>query len=90
MTSTAIYCYDRACVRFAVYPDGPVGRRVLAEVTDHALRHAFGVHGGPGALVQTCEQNIYFLEERVARRFRLDPRQPVMIDAGDLSSFHQY
>lgn len=84
MTCQAIHCYDRACVRFAVYPEGPEGPRVLAEVPDDALRHAFGARGGPDSLVQSCEQNIDALEERVIRRFRLDPRQPVLLGTRDL------
>jgi len=28
--SEAIYCFDTATVRFAIYPDGPAGGRVIA------------------------------------------------------------
>jgi len=35
--SEAIYCFDTATVRFAIYPEGPVGERVIAENIDDSI-----------------------------------------------------
>lgn len=85
MRCEALHCFDRATVQFAVYPDGGDGPRVLAEVSEDALRDVFGARGGPQSLVQACEQNFETLEKIVVRRFRDDPSKPIRLSANDLS-----
>ena len=84
MKCEAIHCYDRGTVRFAVYPDGMDGPRVLAEVSEDALRDVLGARGGPESLVLACEHNFAVLEEKVVRRFREDPRRAIYLETRDL------
>ena len=84
MKCEAIHCYDRGTVRFAVYPDGMDGPRVLAEVSEDALRDVLGASGGPESLLLACELNFPVLEEQVVRRFREDPRRAIYLETRDL------
>ena len=47
MNCDAIYCFDRASVLFAIYPEGRAGPRVVAQISEDALRDIFDAHGGP-------------------------------------------
>ena len=58
MRCEAIHCFDRATVQFAIYPDGLDGARILAEISEDALRDVFGASGGGDSLLQAC--NNYF------------------------------
>ena len=84
MKCEAIHCYDRGTVRFAVYPDGMDGPRVLAEVSEDALRDVLGASGGPESLLLACELNFPVLEEQAVRRFREDPRRAIYLETRDL------
>ncbi|MFC5605244.1 hypothetical protein [Variovorax soli] len=84
MKCEAIHCYDRGTVRFAVYPDGMDGPRVLAEVSEDALRDVLGASGGPESLLLACELNFPVLEEHVVRRFKEDPRRAIYLETRDL------
>ena len=84
MKCEAIHCYDRGTVRFAVYPDGMDGPRVLAEICEDALRDVLGASGGPESLLLACEENYAVLEEQVVRRFREDPRRAIFLETRDL------
>ena len=86
MKCEAVHCFDRATVRFAVYPEGTAGPRVLAEISEDTLRSAFGVQGGPDSLVEACAQNYPLLEEMVVRRFNKDPSQLILLSWPDVSS----
>lgn len=85
MKCEAIHCFDKATVRFAVYPDGFEGPRVLAEVSDDALRDVFGARGGADSLLQACREHFYLIEAKAVRRFRQDPAKPILLDTRDLS-----
>lgn len=85
MRCEAVHCFDRATVQFFVYPDGPDGPRVLAEISEDALRDVFGVRGGPESLVQACEAHYLLLEEAVTRRFREHPGKPILLSWADVS-----
>ena len=86
MKCEAVHCQDRRTVRFAVYPDGFEGPRILAEVTEEFLWAMSGRHMDSDALVRVCEQNFESLERLVIRRFRLDPRQRMLVGVKDLAS----
>ena len=83
-TGTILHCFDRATVRFAVYPDGTDGPRVLAEISEDTLRAAFGVHGGPDSLVQACDANYPLLEKMAVYRFHQDPGNAILLSWSDL------
>jgi hypothetical protein len=85
MKCEAVHCFDRASVRFAVYPDGSDGPRVLAEISEQALRDVFGVRGGAEDLIHSCEQHFPLLEAKALQRFRHDPGKAVLLDTRDMS-----
>lgn len=50
----AIYRIDTACVRFAFYPDGDDGVRILGDISENTLRHIWGAHMCEQGLVKLC------------------------------------
>lgn len=88
MTSTceAVHCFDRGTVRFAIYPEGFDGPRVLAEVSEDALRDVFGARGGPDSLLEACQANFKIIEETTVARHLRRPREPITLEIADFSS----
>lgn len=77
------YCFDTASVRFAVYPDGPEGPRVVAHISQGTLHDAFGTKEVGHGLLEACERHFDALEAAVAARLRTDPQWPLMITIDD-------
>lgn len=86
------YCFDTASVRFAIYPDGPEGPRVVAHISEHTLHDAFGTREAGHGLLEICKLHFDVLEAAVVARFRTDPRWPLMITIDDfpLSATYQW
>ena len=57
MPFEGIYCFDRGVVRFAIFPMGVTGPRVLADITEDALAGIFQVRGDGNSLLQGCSMN---------------------------------
>jgi hypothetical protein len=83
--SDEIYCFDRASVLFAIHPQGSGGPRVVAEISEDALRDVFGAQGGGDSLVEACQTHFDRIEEAALRHQREDPEKPVMLGIGDFS-----
>jgi hypothetical protein len=83
MTSDAIYCFDRASVLFAIHPEGSSAPRVVAEITEDALRDIFGAQGGGDSLVEACRAHADQIEDAAMRHYRRDPEKPVMLQTAD-------
>jgi hypothetical protein len=83
MEFEGIYCFDTASVRFAVYPNGPDGARVVAHISEDTLHDAFGTREVGDGLLQACKIHFDALEAAVVARFRADPRWPLMITLDD-------
>jgi hypothetical protein len=66
----AIFCYDTATVRFAIYPEGPKGERCVGEIAETALRDLFGARGGGDSLVQAYLGNAATIDARAMQRHR--------------------
>ena len=77
----AIYCFDTATVRFAIYPDG--GARVVAEIKEDPLRDLFGARGGGDSLVAAYTRNAVFINERALERHRHAGGGPILLETGD-------
>ena len=86
MNCEAIHCFDTASVRFAIYPDGLDGPRILAEISEGALRDLFGGHGRGDSLVQACNIHFDVIEAKALMRHRVEPSKPVKLDARDFAS----
>ncbi|MBO9651429.1 MAG: hypothetical protein J7605_23245 [Variovorax sp.] len=85
MESDAIYCFDRAAVLFPIYPEGRAHRRVIAEISEDALRDLFGATGGGDSLVQACREHFDVIEQMALHRHRHEPTHPVVLATDDFS-----
>jgi hypothetical protein len=85
MECDPIYCFDRASVLFAVYPEGSGGPRVVGEISEDALRDVFGAQGGGDSLVEACQRHGDVIEEAALRHFRRTPNAPVRLTTHDFS-----
>lgn len=84
MNCEAIHCFDTASVRFAIYPEGLDGPRVLAEITEDALRDLYGARGGGDSLVQACQANFSAIESKALEMYVTYPRRPIRLRTQDL------
>jgi hypothetical protein len=78
MDFEGIYCFDTASVRLAVYPDGPQGARVVAQLSEDTLHDGFGTREVGHRLLDVCRNNFQAIEPAVVARYRANPRQPVV------------
>jgi len=85
MRCEAIHCFDKGTVRFAIYPEGMDGPRILAEISEDALRDLFGARGAGESLVQACELHFGAIEPRALQCYHDHPRQPVMLQSEDFA-----
>ncbi|MGO4396351.1 hypothetical protein AB4Z46_33895 [Variovorax sp. M-6] len=83
MICEAIHCIDTASVRFAIYPDGLDGPRILAEVSEGALRDVFGACGRGDSLLQACGTHFDVIEGVALIHHRVDPLKPVKLETRD-------
>lgn len=86
MSPEAIYCFDRASVLLAIYPDGRSGPRVVAEITEDALRDVFAAQDGAEGLVQACLDHFGAIERIAKEHYRRKPTSPVELSTSDFSS----
>jgi hypothetical protein len=85
MVSDAIHCFDRGSVLFALYPHGPDGPRVVAEISEDALRDIFGACAGAESLVEACVGHLDQIQAAALRRYRSAPSRPVVLGNGDFA-----
>ena len=85
MDSDAIYCFDRASVLFAIYPEGGKGPRIVAEISEDALRDVFRAHGGGDSLVEACQSHCDVIERAAIRHYRQNPKAPVLLATRDFA-----
>jgi len=85
MNCEAIHCFDVATVRFAIYPDGFDGPRILAEISEDALRDLFGARGGGDSLVRACQAHFGLIEARALARHRSAPSKAVQLNISDFA-----
>ena len=85
MTCEAVHCFDKASVRFALYPDGIDGPRLLGEISEDALRDVFGARGNGDSLVAACKANFDVIEACALARFRRQPQGNLDLVTDDFS-----
>ncbi len=90
MTREAIFCFDTATVRFAIYPDGFDGPRVIAQIGEFPLRDLFGANGGGDTLLAAYDQHAQTIDAMALRCYRAEPRKPIVLQTADfaLESVH--
>jgi hypothetical protein len=84
--SEAIYCFDTATVRFAIYPDGPAGGRVVAEISEDPLRDFVGADGGGDTLVEAYKANASIIDACALERYHETPHHPVLLEIRDFEA----
>ncbi|MDM0073779.1 hypothetical protein QTH90_05270 [Variovorax sp. J2P1-59] len=84
--SEAIYCFDTATVRFAIYPDGPEGERVVVEIAEDPLRDLFGADGGGDTLVEAYKANASIIDACALERHHEAPHHPVLLETRDFEA----
>jgi hypothetical protein len=85
MNFEGIYCFDTACVRFAFYPEGPAGPRVLAQISEETLHDEFGARETGDQLLETCRLHFYAIEPAAVARYRTAQRQPITLTIDDFA-----
>ncbi|MBT2322401.1 hypothetical protein J7E62_08600 [Variovorax paradoxus] len=84
MNCEAIHCTETRTVRFAIYPDGLDGPRIIAHISEAALRDLSPTLDGD--LTQTCESYFRCIEAMALERYRAAPSTPIVLSAADVSS----
>ena len=69
MDFEGIYCFDTASVRFAFYPDGDDGARILGLISEQTLRDVCGARDGSGeSLLATCRSHFSLIRDKARQR----------------------
>lgn len=85
MNFEGIYCFDTACVRFAVYPEGQGGPRVIAQISEHTLHDEFGTREAGDRLLDVCRKHFQVIEPAALARYRADARSPITLTMDDFA-----
>ncbi|MDM0105800.1 hypothetical protein QTH97_12710 [Variovorax sp. J22R24] len=85
MNCEAIHCLETETVRFAIYPDGFDGPRIMAHIADDALRTLFGASNDEISLLDACEAHFDVIEPKALERYSASPRSAVTLAIGDFS-----
>lgn len=85
MDFEGIYCFDTATVRFAIYPDGPEGARIIAQISEETLHDVFGTRDLGDRLLETCKTHFDAIGGAAKRRYRANPDQAIMLTVRDFS-----
>jgi len=86
MSCEAIFCFDTATVRFAIYPDGFDGPRILAQITESALRDHFGARGGGETLVEAYDRHSPEIDEKALKCYCREPGAPIVLHTADFDA----
>jgi|GEM_PF-361972 len=83
MDFEGIYCFDTAAVRFAIYPDGPDGARIIAQISEETLHDVFGTRDLGDRLLETCKTHFDAIGDAALRRYRSNPNRPIDLTMDD-------
>lgn len=86
MFSEAIHCGDTETVRYAIYPDGFDGPRIIARISDVALHDVFGSPRDEASLVGACQAHFGLIEATALEHYHAAPLVPVLLEAADFST----
>jgi hypothetical protein len=84
MDFEGIYCFDTAMVRFAVYPDGPDGARILAQISRDVLRDAFGAEEIGEQALLACKRHFDVIGAAAIARYRADSHRTIVLACADV------
>ncbi|SEA51095.1 hypothetical protein [Variovorax sp. YR216] len=83
MFSEAIHCRDTETVRFAIYPDGFDGPRIIARISDDALHQIFAAPRDDASLAAACQAHFSRIEAKALERHHAAPQTAVLLDTVD-------
>ena len=86
MTREAIFCFDTATVRFAIYPDGHDGTRVIAQIGEDPLRDLFGASGDGETLLAAYDRHADRIDAMATARYRANPQQQILLQTTDFDA----
>jgi hypothetical protein len=77
---------ETGTVRFAIYPDGLDGPRVIARISEAALRDVFEASDDDDeSLIETCETHFSPIEAKALERYRAAPSRPILLEKRDFA-----
>jgi len=85
MKFEGIYCFDSASVRFAFYPDGPEGPRVIVQISEETLHDEFGVREIGDRLLDACREHYQAIEPAAVALYRAAPRHCITLTLDDFA-----
>jgi hypothetical protein len=85
MDFEGIYCFDTATVRFAIYPDGHDGARIIAQISEETLHDVFDTRNLGDRLLDTCRANCEAISAAALRRYLANPLAPIVLTIEDFS-----
>lgn len=83
MDFEGIYCFDTATVRFAIYPDGPDGVRIVGEISEDTLHDVFGAREVGDMLLEVCKTYLDAIQGAAIACYRANPRRPITLTIDD-------
>lgn len=83
MNCEAIHCPDTGTVRFAIYPDGFDGPRIIARISERALRERFGADPDEASLIDACQAHFGLIETMALASYAETPEIPVLLTPAD-------
>ncbi len=86
MDFEGIYCFDTASVRFAFYPDGDDGARILGLISEQTLRDICGARDGSAeSLMATCRGHFSLIRDKAIELYLADPSRAVVLTTVDFA-----
>ena len=86
MNCEAIHCPDSGTVRFAIYPDGFDGPRIIARISERALCERFGAETNEASLISACQANFGLIEAKALARYAVRPEVAVLLAPADFGT----
>lgn len=85
MPTEAIYVPAHKTVRFAIYPEGFEGPRILAEISEDALKNYFGASDSALEIVQSYRYNFAKIQAIALKKYALSPSSFILIKEEDFN-----
>jgi hypothetical protein len=89
MPTEAIYLFARKTVRFAIYPDGLEGPRILAEVSEDALKKYCCASNSEIEIVASYRANYIKIHMLALEKYKRSPSTFILVDEEDMKHGNQ-
>lgn len=85
MPTEAIYLPVSKTVRFAIYPDGQDGPRILAEITERILCERYGASESARNLVERYQSNFMEIQTMALKLYAQSPSTSIVLDKENIA-----